>query len=238
MQTLSMPAGTRSSQMRSPQSRPSQTRRAYDELKRRILDNDLPPGTQALEQEIALLLGMSRTPVREALIRLSQEGMVEVRPRHGMRVLPIAVADLREIYDLLAGLEATAVDILARRGLTVAESQLLDRQLADMAAALQRDDLDAWAEGDTRFHRTLVELAGNQRLLGMVEAIRDQSHRARMVTLRLRPKPSLSNDEHAAVIAAIRRRDADTAHRLHRAHRQRAARLLLDLVEHHGLDQL
>lgn len=233
MQTMRMPV-----EARPVQARPSQTKRAYDELKRRILDNELPPGTQALEQEIALLLGMSRTPVREALIRLAQEGMVEVRPRHGMRVLPIAVTDLREIYDLLAGLEATAVDILARRGLTTAEAQLLDRLMGDMTAALQRDDLEAWAEGDTRFHRTLVELAGNQRLLGMVEAIRDQSHRARMVTLRLRPKPSLSNDEHAAVIAAIRRRDPDTAHRLHRAHRQRAARLLLDLVEHHGLDQL
>lgn len=233
MQTASMPAGTRPSQ-----TRPSQTRRAYDELKRRILDNELPPGTRALEQEIALLLGMSRTPVREALIRLTQEGMVEVRPRHGMRVLPIAVNDLREIYDLLAGLEATAVDILARRGLTLAEGAELDRLVADMTAALQRDDLDGWAEGDARFHRTLVEMSGNQRLIAMVDAIRDQSHRARMATLRLRPKPSLSNDEHAAVIAAIRRRDGETAHRLHRAHRQRAARLLLDLVEHHRLDLL
>lgn len=218
--------------------RPSQTRRAYDELKRRILDNELPPGTQALEQEIALLLGMSRTPVREALIRLAQDGMVEVRPRHGMRVLPIAVADLREIYDLLAGLEATAVDILARRGLTGPQGAALDRLLAEMTDALQRGDLDGWAAGDARFHRALVEMAGNQRLIGMVEAIRDQSHRARMATLRLRPNPSMSNDEHAAVVAAIRRRDAETAHRLHRAHRQRAARLLLDLVEHHRLDHL
>ena len=102
--------------------RRSQTRRAYDELKRRILDNELPPGSQALEQQAAEWLGMSRTPVREALIRLAQEGMIEVRPRHGMRVLPIAIADLREIYDLLAGLEATAVDIIARRGLQPAEA--------------------------------------------------------------------------------------------------------------------
>lgn len=238
MQTMRIPAVARSSQGRPSQARPSQTRRAYEELKRRILDNELPPGTQALEQEIALLLGMSRTPVREALIRLAQEGMVEVRPRHGMRVLPISVIDLREIYDLLTGLESTAVDILARRGLTAAEASELDGLLDEMTAALQREDLDGWAAGDTRFHRRLVELAGNQRLLAMFEAIRDQSHRARMVTLRLRPTPSLSNDEHAAVVAAIRRRDAELAHRLHRAHRQRAARLLIDLVEHHGLDQL
>lgn len=218
--------------------RRSQTRRAYDELKRRILDNELPPGTQALEQQTAEWLGMSRTPVREALIRLAQEGMIEVRPRHGMRVLPIAIADLREIYDLLAGLEATAVDILARRGLNAVEAAELDGLLKGMNDALALDDLAAWAEGDARFHRRLIEMSGNQRLIMMVETIREQSHRARMVTLKLRPKPSVSNDEHGAVVAALRRRDGDTAVKLIRGHRLRAARLLIDLLEHHGLDQL
>lgn len=218
--------------------RRSQTRRAYDELKRRILDNELPPGSHALEQEVAELLGMSRTPIREALIRLAQERMVEVRPRHGMRVLPMAIADLREIYDLLAGLEATAVDILARRGLHAAECAELDRLLAEMTAALAGDDLAGWAEGDARFHRRLVEMTGNQRLIGMVESIREQSHRARMATLQLRPKPTVSNEEHAAVVGALRRRDGESAVRLHRAHRLRAGRLLIDLLEHHGLDQL
>lgn len=218
--------------------RRSQTRRAYDELKRRILDNELPPGTQALEQQAAEWLGMSRTPVREALIRLAQEGMVEVRPRHGMRVLPIAIADLREIYDLLAGLEATAADIIARRGLTAAEAAELDGLLAEMTAALARDDLAVWAEGDARFHRRLVEMSCNQRLILMVETIREQSHRARMATLRLRPKPVASNEEHAALVAALRRRDAEAAVKLIRSHRLRSARLLIDLLEHHGLDQL
>ncbi|WP_341895663.1 GntR family transcriptional regulator [Ferrovibrio terrae] len=218
--------------------RRSQTRRAYDELKRRILDNELPPGTQALEQQTAEWLGMSRTPVREALIRLAQEGMVEVRPRHGMRVLPIAIADLREIYDLLAGLEATAVDILARRGLNAVEAAELEGLLTGMTAALDAGDLATWAEGDARFHRRIVEMSGNQRLIMMVETIREQSHRARMATLQLRPKPVASNEEHAAVVAALRRRDGEAAVKLLRAHRLRSARLLIDLLEHHGLNHL
>jgi DNA-binding GntR family transcriptional regulator len=61
---------------------------AYEQIRRRILDNVWPPGHRALEQEVALALGMSRTPVREALVRLQNEGLVEVVPRHGMRVLP------------------------------------------------------------------------------------------------------------------------------------------------------
>jgi DNA-binding GntR family transcriptional regulator len=218
--------------------RRSQTRRAYDELKRRILDNELPPGTQALEQQTAEWLGMSRTPVREALIRLAQEGMVEVRPRHGMRVLPIAIADLREIYDLLAGLEATAADILARRGLNAVEAAELEGLLTGMTAALDAGDLITWAEGDARFHRRIVEMSGNQRLIMMVETIREQSHRARMATLRLRPKPVASNEEHAAVVAALRRRDGEAAVKLLRAHRLRSARLLIDLLEHYGLNHL
>ena len=232
----SSPSGARRST--SGERRFSQTRRAYDEIKRRILDNELPPGTQALEQEVAVLLGMSRTPVREALIRLAQEGMVEVRPRHGMRVLPLSLADLREIYDILTGLEATAAESIARRGATAAELAALERALADMDHALTRDDRAAWAAGDARFHRLLIEFSRNRRLQAMVETVRDQSHRARMTTLKLRPKPLTSNTEHAQVVEAIRRRDPETAHRLHREHRMRAGQLLIALLEQHGLDHL
>ena len=67
---------------------------AYSELKRQILTNELPHGSQFLEQEIAEQLSMSRTPTREAMVRLANEGLVEVRPRHGMRVLPISPKDM------------------------------------------------------------------------------------------------------------------------------------------------
>ena len=66
---------------------------AYEWIRRRILDNVWPPGHRALEQEVALELGMSRTPVREALVRLQNDGLVEVVPRHGMRVLPVSPQD-------------------------------------------------------------------------------------------------------------------------------------------------
>ncbi|WP_421938161.1 GntR family transcriptional regulator [Pelagibius sp.] len=141
----------------------SQSERAYQELKRRILDNEMPAGFQALEQELAELLGMSRTPVREALIRLAKEGIVEVRPRHGMRILPISVADMREIYEILTGLESTAAEIVAERGLDHDSLGTLRRAVEDMDSALADDDLRAWAEADERFHNLLVEFSGNER---------------------------------------------------------------------------
>src|SRR5690606_26297255 len=97
--------------------RMSQAQRAYRELRRRILHNEMPPNAQYLEQELADSLGMSRTPVREALIRLSDERLVEIRPRHGARILPVSVDDMREIYEMMTELEAFAVRKLARRGL-------------------------------------------------------------------------------------------------------------------------
>lgn len=218
--------------------RMSNTQRAYNELKKRILDNEMPAGFQALEQELAELLGMSRTPVREALIRLANEGMVEVRPRHGMRVLPISARDMREIYDLLTSLEATAAELVARDGLAQGDLDKLGRAVADMDAALAADDMPAWAQADERFHTLLIDFCGNVRLKAMVQTCWDQAHRVRMATLRLRPKPKDSNKEHAAVVDAIARRDSEAAWRIHREHRVRAGAMLIELLETHGIRQL
>src|SRR5882757_2651772 len=68
--------------------------RAYREIRRRILDNEYPPAHQVLEHELAAELGMSRTPVREALIRLKNEKFIQIIPRHGMRVVPLSLAEL------------------------------------------------------------------------------------------------------------------------------------------------
>jgi DNA-binding GntR family transcriptional regulator len=218
--------------------RPFHAQRAYAEIKRRILDNEMPAGFQALEQELAEILEMSRTPVREALIRLANEGMVEVRPRHGMRVLPISADDTREIYEILTSLESTAAALVAARGLAPAKIDSLRQTVADMEEALADDDLVKWAKADERFHRLLVDYAGNARLCALVASCWDQSHRVRMATLRLRPKPTRSNRDHAAVVDAIARGDTEAAGRIHRDHRFRAGQMLVELLNAHGITQL
>lgn len=216
----------------------SQSERAYQDLKRRILDNEMPAGFQALEQELAEMLTMSRTPVREALIRLAKEGIVEVRPRHGMRVLPISVDDMREIYEILTGLEGIAAEVVAKRGLTKEQLAALHDAVSAMDATLLEDDLAGWAEADQCFHNLLVEYCGNERLRTWVNTCCDQVHRARMATLRLRPKPVDSNKDHAAVVDAIERRDAEAARRIHHQHRVRAGAMLVEILKLHGITQL
>ena len=218
--------------------RVSLVERAYRELKRRILDNLLPPGRQLLEQEVAAMLAMSRTPVREAFVRLENEGLALVVPRHGLRVLPVSPDDMREIYQILTALEASAAELIARRGLLPVERARLEGSVRDMEAALGRDDRAAWAAADERYHASLVELSGNRRLVQVVATYGDQAHRARMTTLHLRPKPVTSTEEHRAVTEAILAGDADAARELHRRHRRRGGETLVAILERHRLRAL
>jgi DNA-binding GntR family transcriptional regulator len=212
--------------------------RAYQEMRTRILDNVWPPGHQALEQALAIELRMSRTPVREALIRLQNEGLIEVVPRHGMRVLPVSPSDMAEIYAVLSSLESTAAELAARRGLGAREVKPLETASRDMEAALVAGDLDAWAAADERFHMFLVELSGNRLLAETVTNFWDRAHRARMFTLRMRPTPEHSTREHRAVAKAIRAGDATTARELHRAHRERGARELTEILQRFRIGNL
>ena len=210
--------------------------RAYRELKRLLLDNDLRPGALLLEQEVATLLGMSRTPARAAMIRLADEGFLEIRPRHGMRVLPVSAADMREIYEILNGLESEAAELVARKGLTDAQLDLLRQAVRDMDQALAKDELRAWANADEQFHRTLVDACGNKRLQALIFQYWDQAHRARMATLQLRPKPTSSNEDHMALVDAIAARDPERARTIHREHRVRNGAVLVALLASLGLN--
>lgn len=211
---------------------------AYARIKQRILDNDYVPGDSVLEQALADDLGLSRTPIREALVRLEQEGLVTVVPRHGMRVLPLLPRDMREIYEIMISLEVTATRFLAQRRPTREEIVPLIEACDAMETALERDDLIAWARADERFHLSLVELSGNKRLAAIVMAVWDQSHRARMFTLRLRPKPVDSTREHRAVVNAILAGDAAGSAALYQAHREKAAVTMVALIEQFGLTRL
>jgi len=221
-----------------PAPRGSRVENAYAALRQRILDNVYPPGHQALEGELAIALGISRTPVREALIRLANEGLVEVVPRHGMRVLPVSPVDMKEIYVVLTALEGTAAEALALRRPSDAELEPLVEATRDMKRALKANDLDAWARADERFHQRLVELAGNRTLVDAVARLGDRVHRARMFTLRLRPKPVSSTQEHLAMLERIRAGDAAGAVEVNRKHRERASRELLAIVERYRINHM
>src|SRR6478736_4327553 len=130
--------------------RPSLVDDAYRALKDAIRENVFPPGYQGSEQEIATRLGMSRTPVHEAVIRLQEEGLVRVLPRRGVVICAISAADMREIYDVIIALETAAAELLSEKpdDARLSVTAELETVNAEMEAALDADDLTAWARAD------------------------------------------------------------------------------------------
>lgn len=216
----------------------SNTAFAVQELRKLIFGGALGAGTDHLESELALRLGMSRTPIREALLRLEAQGLVEVRPRKGVRITPVSPTDMAEIYDILTELESLAAANAAARALTESDLTTLSRTISEMQIALNDDDREAWAEADDQFHRELVRLGDNARAMKIVEMMSDQVRRARLVTLYMRPAPTQSINDHLRVLNAIRGGDVGGARDLHRQHRLGAKDILLDLLQRHRLSSI
>jgi DNA-binding GntR family transcriptional regulator len=218
--------------------RQSFTEQAYREIRRQILDNEMPAGFQITEQDLALRLRMSRTPTREALVHLAGEGLIEIWPRHGMRVRHISIDDLIEIYQILTALESLAAGLAAKREVEPQTIKALRASIAAMDKALNDDDMKGWARADDMFHRLLAEASGNRRLAEAVVTYQGQTHRMRMMTLRMRPKPTTSNRDHEDVVDAIENRDPQTARSIHHRHRERSGEMLIALLEAHGITSL
>ena len=216
----------------------SSAKRASIVLRDLIFSGALPAGSNHLESELAEQLGMSRTPVREATVLLESRGLLEVRPRRGIRILPVSATDMHEVYDVLTVLECMSVEQAARRNPSEAELAPLSDAMRDMEQAIDVDDRKAWAAADDRFHDELVRLGGNKRAIEIVERMSDQVRRARVMTLFVRPLPVKSNEDHRAVYEAICDGDPERAGTLHREHRVHARDVLVGLLERLGLEKL
>jgi len=188
-----------------------------------------------LESELAAVLKMSRTPVREAILTLEGQGLLELRPRKGVRILPLSPEDMAEIYDILTELESLAAARAAEAGHGPEGLKTLATSIDRMDVAIAAQDLDAWAAADDDFHAELVRLGGNRRITALVAMMADQVRRARAITLGLRPLPVKSNEDHRKVYTAIAAGDAALARDTHHAHRRAAKALIVGLLEKHRL---
>ncbi|WP_425374238.1 GntR family transcriptional regulator [Neorhizobium lilium] len=213
---------------------------AYQAIREAIRSNLFPPGYQAAEVEIARQLGMSRTPVHEAMARLQEDGLVRILPKKGIIILALSAADIEDIYEVTIALEGAAAARISSFPIEQREPviEILRQATLAMKTALAGGDLKAWAQADEQFHETLVAMCGNRRLMRMAGTIADQLHRARMFTLNLRPLPSASSDEHFAIISSIEKGEAEAASRAARRHRQHACDQLLPLIARLNLRNL
>jgi DNA-binding GntR family transcriptional regulator len=210
----------------------------YESLRHKIMNNQLPGGSQLLEEDVASELNVSRTPARAALARLEAEGLVQAVRRHGYRITPITAQDIREIYQILSPLETVAAELLAGKDPNEQEVQALQECVDRMDAALKRDDLEAWADADELFHTRLVDLCGNQRLARVAKLMFAQSHRVRLFALRIREKPVNSVKHHGDLVDAIRQKRPALAREIHSAHRDSWTETLGGLLSSLNVHQL
>ena len=191
---------------------------AYEDLRKRILTDGFGPGAMIDDGLEAERLGMSRTPVREALLLLEAEGLVEMLPRRGVRVVPITRTDIREVLVLLTALEVAAVELIAAQHPTKQMLAPLIEATRAMNAALESGDPDEWQEADEAFHQGLMVLSGNRHLLETGIRFRDKIRRGHFVASRLLPhdrrvRSTATHEELIALLLSERPQDAIEAHR-------------------------
>lgn len=216
----------------------TQTAQALAQLREMVFSGELAAGSNHFEADLADRLGMSRTPVREAALMLQAQGLVDVQPRRGIKVLPLSAEDMADIYDVLCELESLAAQRAAEAGYSAQDLSGLSDCIMAMNDALVLNDRHAWAEADDAFHAELIRLGRNPRVAEICAKYTDQVRRARLLTLPLRPLPVRSNEDHADVLAAIAQGDGARARKIHHAHRAAAKRLLVDLIKSLGLKSL
>jgi DNA-binding GntR family transcriptional regulator len=189
----------------------------FEEVRQAIIDLRLVPGTPLREAAMAGQLGVSKTPVREALARLEQEGLVETTSFKGAVVSGYSPQDLREIYELRELLEGAA----ARAAATAASEATLAR-----FAALVAESRTLWAEGDLEglaallgaFDLVIYEQVTNERIRALIDNLKAHLARIGRLTEEIPGRVTASVEEHAAIVDAIAARDPDEAERSMRVH--------------------
>jgi GntR family transcriptional regulator, rspAB operon transcriptional repressor len=189
--------------------RPTAASHIMGDLRQSILGLRLPPGTPLSEKDLTERYNVSRTPVREALIRLAEERLIDVFPQSGTFVSRIPLAALPEAVVIRKALELAALELLAGKG--EADLGELDRLIARQQAMAGLDDRDGFHTADEAFHEAIASLAGFSGIWRVAQQAKMQIDRCRRLTL---PTPGRMDSviaEHRAITAALHRRDREAA---------------------------
>lgn len=191
------------------------------ELRRAIVEGDLPPGTQVVQETLAERLGVSRVPIREALKILEGEGQVSYSPHRGYFVTELDLAELLEVYRIRQLLENEAVRTAVPR---LAEEDLarMAEAITDMGRASDAEDLVAMTAANRRFHFALLEPAGMPRLIRLVRQLWDATDSYRSLYFTVPSNRDTVDREHREILAAAEDRDAQRLVALLDTHRDNA----------------
>jgi DNA-binding GntR family transcriptional regulator len=192
------------------------TVRVYAHVKERLLDGRFPGGTLLSENELAQRLGLSRTPVRQAFVQLQVEGLLELYPKRGALVVPVAASEVEDVFDARLLVEQHCARRAAGAG--TALSAELQEALEEQERAVASGAV-GFVPADRRFHRAIVAAGGNAILTRLYDSLRDRQQRIAAIALARNPgNAARFVAEHREIAGALERNDADAACVLLEAH--------------------
>jgi len=186
-------------------------------LRRAILTGELKPGERLMEIHIANKLGVSRTPVREAIHKLELEGLVTVIPRRGAEVAQITEKSMNDVLEVRRFLDALCAELACER-ITEEEREQLQKALEDFEDAVKSKDLREMAKCDVRFHEIIVEATGNLRMVSIINNLSEQMYRYRFEYLKDVSRHERLVEEHRLICDSIRKKDKACAANTARLH--------------------
>jgi DNA-binding GntR family transcriptional regulator len=204
--------------------------RVYEILKRSIIFQEIPPGNKIDEESLAKTLGVSRTPIRESLCRLENEGIVKIIPRRGAFVVKHSrerIIEILLVREVLEGFAARlAVDHMDER--TIEEMKSLFKGFSESNI---RDRSKDYVQADLEFHARIVKKSKNNLLINLMNILNDHVQMLRLRTVALKGRPERSLSEHVRIIEALERRNSSLAESLMRRHIRNIRKSVLKNIE-------
>ena len=182
----------------------------FNTLRRAILKGELKPGERLMEIALAEKLGVSRTPIREAIRKLELEGLVVMAPRKGAKVASITERDLNDVLEVRKGMEVLAISLACQR-ITREELEKLDEIEKRFQAQIEAGNLTELAEVDVEFHDTIYKATNNQRLVQLLNNLREQMYRYRVEYLKDIAVRRTLAEEHRSICQALKAKDEKKA---------------------------
>ena len=201
----------------------------YNTLRQAILRGELKPGERLMEIQLANKLGVSRTPIREAMRKLELDGLVIMTPRKGAEVADITEKSLRDVLEVRKALEMLSVE-LACEHVTKEEIKKLREAASQFSEVLSSEDVTMIAEADEHFHDLINLATGNQKLIVILSNLREQMYRYRVEYLKDSGKFPQLVSEHEMLIEAIEKKDRLRASQVIGQHIENQAETISGLI--------
>lgn len=182
----------------------------YHFLKEKILNLEIKPGEQINIEEFIEKLGVSRTPIREAFLKLASEGLIEVRPRVGYFVMDITEQDIRDLFEIREIIETRAAKKAAGL-LSNEELESMQNLIAESYKAIEEGDFQAYISNEIKFHGYLQKHIQNKRLSAFMDSLNDLTHRERVMSIQAVENIRQTLIEHQRILDGLVKRDGNLA---------------------------